>query len=160
MIRSEHGITLLEMVVVVAIAALLVGVTFPAVTAGVDTLRLNAAADSIVSFLNAALNRADRRQQVVEVTISRQENSITMRTADAGFTRALELPEGVKIQAVYPELPGEFDTARHVMLYPGGTPPRIGVEIVNRKNDRRIVRVDPTTGVPLIERPAAAQETR
>jgi hypothetical protein len=34
---------------------------------------------------------------------------------------------------------------------PGGVPPRIGVELRNSRGSRRIVRVDPITGVPQIE---------
>jgi prepilin-type N-terminal cleavage/methylation domain-containing protein len=149
----QAGITLMEMLVVTAIIALLAGLTFPSVTAGVDTLRLNAAAESTVSFLNAALNRAERRQQVMEVTISIRENSIISRGIDQDSVRRLDIPDGVKIAAVYPSTPGDLDQTTNIMLYPGGTPPRIGIELVNQKNARRIVRVDPVTGVPQIERP-------
>jgi len=154
---GRAGVTLAEMLVVTLIIALLAGITFPAVTAGVETLRLNAAAQSTASFLNAALNVADRRQQAVALTVSRSENAMTLYSLDPGVSRRLDLPDGVAIIAVYPAIPGESDAGRQVILYPGGTPPRIGVEIANRKNDRRIVRVDPVTGVPTIERPAGTE---
>jgi type II secretory pathway pseudopilin PulG len=141
------------MLVVTVLIALLAGVTFPSVTAGVETLRLKGAADSAASFLNAALNRAERRQQPMEVTISASENAIISRGFDSGSSRRLDFPDSVRIVAVYPEIPGEMDINRSVMLYPGGTVPGIGIELANRKNDRRIVRVDPITGVPMIERP-------
>ena len=38
-------------------------------------------------------------------------------------------------------------------LYPGGTVPGFGIQLINRKNVERIVRVDPITGVPRVERP-------
>ena len=149
----ESGVTLIEMLVVVVLIALLAGLTFPAVTAGVDTLRLNGSAQSTVSFLNAGLNRAERRQQAMELTISKPENALILRSVEAGFVRRLDLTDGVTIIAVHPSMYGEMDGVRSFMLYPGGTPPRIGIELANRKGDRRMVSVDPVTGVPVIERP-------
>ncbi len=147
------GVTLVEMLIVVALIGLMVGISFPAVSSGVDSLRLSAASDGIVSFLNAALNRAERRQQVVEVSISKSERALSMRSTEPGFTRRLELPEGVTILSVLPEQrEEEFDRPRRFLLYPGGTVPRVGVEIANRRGDARIVRVDPMTGAPSIER--------
>ena len=49
-----RGVTLIEMLVVITIASLLVGISFPAVTSGLDSLRLNAAANDIVSFTTPA----------------------------------------------------------------------------------------------------------
>src|SRR5438309_6209246 len=83
----ERGVTLIELLVVVTIASLLVGISFPAVTSGLDSLRLNSASNGIVSFLNAGLSRAERRQQVVEVTISKTETTVAMRSTDPGSTR-------------------------------------------------------------------------
>src|ERR1035441_469987 len=76
------GMTLIEMVVVVGIISLIVGVSLPAVTSGIDSLRLNAATTSVVSFVNSGLNRAERRQQVVEITISKNENALSMRRSE------------------------------------------------------------------------------
>jgi type II secretory pathway pseudopilin PulG len=148
----------MEMLVVTVIIALLAGLTFPSVTAGVDTLRLNGAAESTVSFLNAALNRAERRQQVMEVVVSQSENAIIARGPDAASVRRLDLPDGVRITGIYPEIAGATDGNRSTILYPGGTAPRIGIELANRRNDRRMVRVDPITGAPIIERPGQVKQ--
>ncbi|MCP5109600.1 MAG: prepilin-type N-terminal cleavage/methylation domain-containing protein, partial [bacterium] len=89
---NQRGVTLMEMMVVVALMGLLVGISFPSITAGIDSLRLNSASRSIVSFLNGAMNRAERRQEVVEVEISIQEDTLSLRSTAPGFTRTLELP--------------------------------------------------------------------
>jgi prepilin-type N-terminal cleavage/methylation domain-containing protein len=145
------GITLVELLVVVAIISLMVGISFPAITSGIDSLRLNAATNGVVSFFNTALNRAERRQQVVAITISKTENEISMRSTEPGFARKLDIPQGVTITRIFPELPDNPDAPRMFLLYPGGTVPRFGVQLMNRRNVERIVRVDPITGVPRVE---------
>jgi prepilin-type N-terminal cleavage/methylation domain-containing protein len=149
---SSRGVTLVEMVTVVAIIGIMAGLTFPAVSAGLASVRMVSASDSVAAFLNAALNRAERRQDVIELSISVKENVIRLASSEPGYERKLELPEGVRIAAVLPALDESVDP-RTFMIQPGGTPPRVGVEIANDRGARRVVRVDPMTGVPRVERP-------
>lgn len=146
------GVTLVEMLIVVAIIGLIASISFPSVASGLESLRLTQATDSIVGFLNGALNRAERRQQAIEVAVSVQDNALFLASSEPGFSRKLEMPDGVKIVAVWPKLLEEDNQPRRFLLLPGSTVPRLGVEIVNRKGARRIVRVNPITGVPDIER--------
>jgi prepilin-type N-terminal cleavage/methylation domain-containing protein len=148
--NNRRGVTLMEMMLVTALIAVMVGVGFPAVSSGVDSLRLSSATDAVASFLNAALNRAERRQQVMEVTISREQNQLTLRSTEPGFLRELTMPAGVTITRILPD-DHHAGQDRHILLYPGGTVPRIGVELTNTRNAKKIVRVDPMTGVPEIE---------
>jgi len=149
--KTNSGVTLIEMLVVVALISLMAGISFPAITSGIDTLRLNAATNSIVNFFNTGLSRAERRQQVVEITILKARNSFEMRSSEPGFVRTLAMPEGVSISAVLPQIPDQEDAARTFLLYPGGAVPPFGVQLLNRRNAQRIVRIDPITGVPRIE---------
>lgn len=150
--RAAAGVTLIEMIVVVALVAILVGISFPSMASGVETLRLNSATQTVVTFINGGLNRAQRRQVVVEVIISKRDSALWLRSTEPGFERKLELPEGVRIEAVLPEMPDELvDAPRSFLLYPGGTVPAFGVAMVNRKRAQRVVRVEPITGVAQIE---------
>lgn len=146
------GVTLIEMLIVVALIGLMAGITFPSVSAGVDTMRLNSATGAVSGFFNEALNRADRRQQVVELTISISEKALSLRSTEPGFEKKITLPEGVSIRSILPESAQAEEGPRRFLLYPGGAVPRIGIEIANARNVRRIVRLDPITGVPRIER--------
>ena len=121
--------------------ALIAGISFPSVNSGLDTLRLRSASDSIVSFLNIALDHADRRQQAVEVIISPRENLLLSRTADLGFSRRLEMPAQIHIV-------GDVDEPRRFLVYPGGSIPRIGIQIATMRGRSRMVSVDPVTGSP------------
>jgi hypothetical protein len=146
------------MMIVVGIVGMIVGITYPAVSNGLESVRLATASDTVASFLNAALNRVERRQEVLELAISIKDSTMVMHSTEAGFEKRLELPDGVTINAVYPVL-DELDpnAPRQFILMPGGTAPRVGIEIKNRKGTRRIVRVDPMTGVPRIEIPGTAR---
>jgi prepilin-type N-terminal cleavage/methylation domain-containing protein len=150
--KSLNGVTLLEMLIVVALIGLLVSISFPSVSAGVDTLRLTSAGESLASFLNGALNRAERSQQAVEVTIDPQHGLVEARSAAPGFQRRLELSGGIRIWNVLPAPPVDTDEPRRFVVYPGGTAPRVAIELTNPRGARRIVSIDPITGVPAVER--------
>jgi len=153
--RANRGVTLVEMLVVVAIIATMAGLVYPAVASGLETLRLNQAAGQVVSLFNEGLIRAERRQQVVEVSIAMKERTLALHSTEQGFERKVELPEGVRIASIRPEpvIPDPENRPRQFILYPGGAPPSIAVELVNMRRSRRIVRLDPITGSPRIERP-------
>ncbi len=141
--------------VVVAIIGLIVAVSAPSISAGLDSVRITTTTDNIASFLNAAVNRAERRQEPIELIISPRENRLSIYSNEPGFERELKLPDGVTIDAILPELPAEPDGARRLMLLPGATVPGIGIRVANQRGARRIVRLDPMTGFPRIERAGA-----
>jgi prepilin-type N-terminal cleavage/methylation domain-containing protein len=147
----EAGVTLVEMIIVVSIIALVAAISFPSVNSGLDSLRMTSASNGIVNFLNSALNRAERRRHPVAVSVSFADNTLVMRSAEPGFIRTFEMPDGVKLDKVHPFNPELDQLPRDFILYPAGAVPRFGIEIVNRRGARRIVRVDPTTGVPQTE---------
>jgi prepilin-type N-terminal cleavage/methylation domain-containing protein len=148
----SSGVTLLEMLVVMAIIGLIVSISYPSATAGIDSVRLTTAGDNIASFLNSAVNRAERRQQPIEVVIMPAENRLSMYAADSAVVREIKLPDGIKLEKVLPENAEEAaDTPRRVLFMPGATVPAIGVQFSNSHGGRRIVRLDPMTGFPRVE---------
>jgi prepilin-type N-terminal cleavage/methylation domain-containing protein len=150
----RRGVTLLELMVVVLLISIMVGISFPAINSGIDTLRLNSASSGIVNFLNSGLDRAERHQQMVEITVSKSSNALEMRSSVEEPARKFAMPEGVTITHVLPELEDADPSApRSFVLYPGGTVPGFAIALVNRKKAERIVRIDPITGVPRVERP-------
>jgi type II secretory pathway pseudopilin PulG len=141
------------MLVVMCIVGLIIGVTTPSISAGLDSVRLATATSSVAGFLNAAVTRVERRQQPIEVVILPQENRIVIYSNEPGFTRDLKMPDGVTIESVLPaEMSGEAGGERRILLLPGATAPAMGVQLANRHGTRRIVRLDPMTGFPHVDK--------
>ena len=148
----QAGVTLIEMVVVVAIIGLMIAISFPTVAAGLDSVRMSSATGQVSAFLNAAENRAERRQQPVALMISLKDNALAMYSNEVGSDKRLKLPDGISIQAILPPIDGESpDQPRQIVLMPGGTAPAVGIVLVNEHGSRRVVRVDPMTGYPRVE---------
>jgi type II secretory pathway pseudopilin PulG len=141
------------MMVVTLLIALMAAITFPSVRSGLETLRLNAAARGMVDLFNSALNRAERRQEAVEVVVSRRDNRVWMLTSLAGSRRDFSLPDSIHIVDVLPPIEDPDDHPRTFFLYPGGTTPGVGVVLKSNEGAIRIVSVDPVTGVPSVTKP-------
>ena len=150
--QTNRGITILEMMVVVAIISLMAGLMYPSITSGLDGIKLNSATDEVAAFLNGALERAQRKNVPIEVTFLKAENAIILRSTERGFERRLQLTEGIRLEKILPEVSADTIAPRVYVIYPGGTVPRIGVQITSVQGRRRIIRIDPITGAPLIER--------
>jgi len=152
-IKPRRGVTLIEMLLVVTILSLLVGISYPAIASGIESLRIGGTADEIAALLNGALNRAERRQHGVEViVVTGQPQRVVADSFEPGFQRTVEIPQNVRILDVQPPGP-EAGGGRRFLVFPGGSPPRIAILLGNARGDRRLVRVDPVSGAPLIEKP-------
>lgn len=146
--HAQRGVTLIEMLIVMTLIALLAAVAYPSAASGIEAVQLRSTADNVVNFLNAAIDHAERRQQVVEVWIAPKDNVLIARSPDQGFARRFQIPEPFRITAVRPAAEVAADEPRRFLLYPGGTIPRMGVEISASSGRKREVNVDPLTGMP------------
>jgi prepilin-type N-terminal cleavage/methylation domain-containing protein len=141
----QSGVTLIELLIVLTLMALVTGISYPSAAASVESLRLRSVSDSVVSFLNTAIDRAGRRQQVIEVWIAPKDNVLIARSPDLEFSRRLDLPDGYHILAVLPAAEVSAGEPRRFLMYPGGTVPRISIEIANRAGSKRMISIDPFT---------------
>jgi prepilin-type N-terminal cleavage/methylation domain-containing protein len=149
MVCPTAGVTLIEMLVVVAVIGILVSVSVPSVSAGLDSVRLASTGDAIASFLNAAVTHAERSEHPVVVAISLKDGTISADGAD-GYARRFQMPQGITMDKVLPEGGSEGDDYQ-MLIVPGGTAPAIGIEYSNRHGGRRRVQLDPMTGFPRVE---------
>jgi general secretion pathway protein H len=153
----RRGITLLEMLVVVALIALIAGLSYPSVTRGLDGIRLRTASDDVAAFVGAAMSQVERSESPLELRFSKSDGVIELG-GPATASRTLRLPDGVKLAEVYPMLNGVADNERRVMLLPGGGLPRLSVELASRSGMHRWITIEPVTGMPLVEDRAPARE--
>lgn len=134
---------MIEMMIVVTIVALMTGVAYPSIVSGLASVRLTSAAGSVSSFLTSSMNFVERREQAAALIIQPKGNRISRYTTSDTPDEVLELPAGVSF---------EDDEPRRILLQPGGTVPRIELDLRNEKGSRRGVFVDPVTGVTSVKR--------
>ena len=144
---------MIEMLIVLALIALMTGLSYPSLSAGLTTLRMRSASNSIATFLTVAVDRAERSQQAVELVVSMADNTLTAVSADATFRQRIEISDGIRIVNVLPATLNSTVVAptRSFVLYPGAPVPRIGIEIAGPTGPHRIVAVDPLTGFSRVE---------
>lgn len=152
--RRQRGVTMIEMLIVVVIVGLLAALTYPSIASGLDAIRLRTASDTTATFLTQAMTRVERSQQPVEMLFQRGSGRMVMAGVmmPHRLTEML-LPEGVTVTHVYPEPPGEPPELVSVVLMPGATFPALRIELLNPRGQRRLVRIDPLAGVPVVEIP-------
>ncbi len=152
--RGRRGITLIEMLLVVALVGLAAGLSFPGVTSGLDSLRLRSAADAAAGLLTQAMSRAERTQMPVELVIDISAGVLAARDPAGRFYREHRLEPGVRIAAVLPPLPpGGEETARVLVLEPGAPAPGAGIVLATERGRKRLVRIDPLTAMAVVETP-------
>ena len=141
--------TLMEMLVVITIIGLIVAVATPSVSAGIDSVRMASATDSVSAFLNAAVTHAERRQQPVLLVISAKQSKLEALSNDPSFHPELTLPDGIQLEDE--ELARSGQSERRLVLMPGATVPAISIQIANQHGARRLIRLDPMTGFPRVQ---------
>ena len=85
------------MLIVVAIVSAIVGISFPALTAGLAGVRLLSASGTVASFLTSSMNNVDRHQEAAAIVISPKENMLAVYTAASSEKpqRKLDMPPGI-----------------------------------------------------------------
>src|SRR5690242_5773553 len=67
--RDLRGVTLVELLIAVAIIAVIVSVSAPGLTTGLATVRLSSASGDAASFLTRTMNRVETREEAAAVVI-------------------------------------------------------------------------------------------
>ncbi len=117
-VRSNQGFTLLEIIVVVAIIAILAAYIAPKVTGRVDDARISKAKSDIrVLESSLELYKLDNfvypsSDQGLEALVNKPSGSNTRNWRDGGYIKKLTKdPWGNEYRYVYPGSNGEFDVS-------------------------------------------------
>ena len=136
----ESGITLIELLIVMAIVGLIMGVAYPNVSSGLDGIRLKTTADRAGAFWSAARQRADRHQQVVQVVVDPEKNELRAASVEGDWSQALPFGESLRVRQ--PKARAAY------MLYPGAPSPKFELLLAASEDGAAGVRVNVLTGVP------------
>jgi prepilin-type N-terminal cleavage/methylation domain-containing protein len=94
---GRRGLTLIEVVIVVAIIAMSLGLAGPRIGAGLGRLDLNNSARTVQGFIKMARLQAQRADRPQYVVFDRTHRSVALVNADLQTTRQQELPGSIEI---------------------------------------------------------------
>ena len=162
-----RGFTLIDLVVTAALVTILLGVTIPQVTTGLERARARAAGRYLTSQMALARMQAVGRGAVValrfqqeaegirlSVVVDGNRNGVLRRDIDSGIDRTIQPP--VRLEELFPGVivgvPSESDNAVQLggteilSFTPAGTATSGSVYLLGRDASRLAVRVLGATG--------------
>ncbi len=101
----DAGVTLLELMIVLALMALLVGLVAPRFGRATDSWRLRSAAENVSQILRYARTRALYEQRPYVVEIRPLENRVRLLGPSSGFVREVLLPGDIRCEEEGTEAP-------------------------------------------------------
>ena len=144
----QSGVTLLELLVVAALASILLALVFPSIRAGMGTIELRTSAQRLAAAAKFARDQAIFRQRPFELEIDLDSKTVSVSDTQGG-TRSFDLPEGVHIGAILPPESEPAPRIRRFLFTPDGS--SVPFEIVLENPRRRLaITTDPLTGFPRI----------
>ena len=148
----RRGITLLELMVTLALAGLVLAISFPSFMGGLDGVRVQATARRVGAFINAAHARVEREQEPVEILVDLKNNRLSALSARGDWQRDLALEAGVQLTGVLPAAPAgaPADEPLRFVILPGVPGPRLQVQLTGRVGHTATIEMDPISGVPEI----------
>jgi type II secretion system protein H len=149
--QASRGVTLIEMMVVLAIVSVSLAVIAPSARAGIAGIKVRSAARKVAALLGGARNQAIRERRVLVLTIDRQAGVLQVAQAGGSVVRQMELDDDVTIRlagdgedATPAGEPSAGSTTPLVFMPDGGVP-ELKLEL---RSARRVVRLsmDSLTG--------------
>jgi prepilin-type N-terminal cleavage/methylation domain-containing protein len=144
--RLSDGFTLLELILVLLVMSLAVTISLPSLSRGTASFHLKASGRDVLNVFRLAREKAITEQQTMTVTISRQENSVTLADEVGGGARAMGLPNDVTVDGL--ALAGEeiHEPALTVRFLANGSCEDAAVLLKNSRGAFIRVVTDPITG--------------
>ncbi len=138
--RSVSGVTLLELIVVLALLAVLSVAAAPMVGKGMGTIDQRNAAQKVATLFKAARNEAVAKR--IETVVAINPKALTVKGHDR---EAVQLPEGVTVDLTTTEKEKIDDDSAGIRFYPDGG--SSGGRVVIKKKERALrIDIDWLTG--------------
>lgn len=147
--RLSQGFTLLELIVVIAVIALLVGIAIPVFSGGGSGVRLEATGRDIATGLRLARSEAIGRNREIPFTLYVEDRSFRVGDKSA---HQLARDVGLSLYTAKSELEGV--SVGSIRFFPDGTSTGGRITVKGARSDARAVeiRVKWTTGQVVISR--------
>ena len=96
--RARAGFTLLEVTIVIGLAALTLALVLPRLGGGLEGLRVRTASRQVAALLRSARTQAVSQRQMVTVTVDPGERTLQVAPpGGAGVPQRLTLPQGMRL---------------------------------------------------------------
>jgi prepilin-type N-terminal cleavage/methylation domain-containing protein len=138
--RAERGITLIELLVAMAIVALMLGIAFPSMTAGLDSIVLHTDMDRAGTFFSQARLSADRLQQPVQLTSDPEKGQLTAVSVDGSWEDTLAFSS--RVHVAFPA------KKQSVILHPSTPAPQYRLLLESERGTRAGLSINIFTGTP------------
>ena len=138
--NKTAGLSLIELLIVMAIVGLMLGIAYPNVSSGLDGIRLKTNVSRAGAFWAAARQRADRFHEVVQVTVDPKANELRALAAESPWKSAYKFDESIRIA-------GLQEPVRY-LIYPGTPSPQFELRLASTSGGVSGLRVNVLTGVP------------
>jgi len=155
--RDESGFTLLEVVLVVMIIAIVLGLSYPAISRGNAIFRLRSTGRDLVNTIRIAREKAVTEQVVMMVTVDRQNQKILLTDEVGEGERVYALPQEIRFERLVLEGKELLDGPLAIRFLPNGSAEDAVVEIVSDKGARLRVITDGITGGARVMQPAEGE---
>jgi general secretion pathway protein H len=142
---TESGVTLLELLVVVALASILLAIVFPAVGSGLGTLELQSAGVRVAAAARYAHDQSVYRQEAYQLEINVEAGTVSVEDLEGGGERSYQFPPTVRVKAVLPAMDAQQNAARRFFFFPDGAAPDFQVILTNSRRQVTVIG-DPLTG--------------
>ena len=146
--QQSPGVTLLELLIVTALASIMLALVFPSIRSGMGTLALKSSAQRLAAAAKFARDQAIYRQRPFELEIDADARTVAVIDSEGG-TRSFEFPPEVRVAAILPPEQDAASKVRRFLFSPDGSsvPFEIVLEIARRQV---AVSSDPLTGFPRV----------
>jgi len=145
---KSPGITLLELVIVIALLALTAGIVAPRTARWIDSWRLRSAAEHMAQTIRYARIRAlyERRYYLVEIRSG--QHQVRVGEPDSGFVRQWTLPADVEVAEENNPTPSPV---LRLIFPPSGAAEEKTLWLLNRQGRKVTLHVDFLLGTAGVE---------
>jgi prepilin-type N-terminal cleavage/methylation domain-containing protein len=144
--RSIQGFTLLEIIIVTAIIAFAVAVTYPALSRGTVAIHLRTTGRQVLNTMRYAREKAITEQKVMKVWADRESQKIMLTDEFGDGAKTYPMPKDVKIQRVAMFGQEIVDGPLIIRFLPNGSAEDAEIVLQSRNGGLLRVITDPITG--------------